>query len=157
MKRFTRYSLGALAGILAIPVLALAATPDLNVDEKGVGIHGYDPVAYFTVEKAVKGSSDITHAVNGVTYHFASTESRDLFAASPEKYAPQFGGFCAMGTAMGMKLDVDPEAWRVVDGKLYLNLNPEVQTRWLSDVPGHLRQAEAKWAEIRDIPAADLQ
>ena len=144
-------------GIFAIPALAAAASAGLNVDAQGVAIHGYDPVAYFTDGKAVKGSAQYSHKTGDATYHFASAKHRDQFAKAPAKYAPQFGGYCAMGTAMGKKLDVDPQAWRIVDGKLYLNLNKDVQKKWLSDVPGHLRQAGEKWAEIRDVPAAQLK
>lgn len=144
-------------GFLAIPTLANAATPDLNVDVQGVAIHGYDPVAYFTDGKPVKGSAKISHKSGDATYYFASAKHRDQFAKDPVKFTPQFGGYCAMGTAMGKKLDVDPQAWKIVDGKLYLNLNKDVQKKWLSDVPGHLKQAEAKWAEIKNVPAAQLK
>jgi YHS domain-containing protein len=155
MKRLAR-SLALAITILAVPMLVAAAPPELNLDAQGVAIHGYDPVAYFTDGKPVKGSARFSHKVGDATYHFASAGHRDRFAKDPAKYAPQFGGYCAMGTAMGKKLDVDPLAWRIVDGKLYLNLNKDVQKKWLSDVPGHLKQAEAKWAEIMSIPAADL-
>jgi YHS domain-containing protein len=156
MKRLAR-SLALAITILAVPTLAAAASPELNLDAPGVAIHGYGPVAYFTDGKPVKGSARFSHKVGDATYHFASTGHRDRFAKDPAKYAPQFGGYCAMGTAMGKKLDVDPLAWRIVDGKLYLNLNKDVQAKWLSDVPGHLKQAEAKWAEIKSVPAARLK
>ncbi len=159
MKRLFQ-SLALIVGlaILTIPTLAHAATPGLNVDAQGVAIHGYDPVAYFTDGKAVKGSAKFNYKAGDATYYyFASAKHRDQFAKDPAKYAPQFGGYCAMGTAMGKKLDVDPQAWKIVDGKLYLNLNKDVQKKWLSDVPGHLKQAETKWAEIKDVPTAQLK
>lgn len=154
MKRLIRTLVLAMA-ILAVP-LAMAAS-DLNLDANGVALHGYDPVAYFTDKKAVKGSSKFSHKAGDATYYFASAKHRDRFAKAPAKYVPQFGGYCAMGTAMGKKLDVDPQAWKIVGGKLYLNLNKDVQKKWLSDVPGHLGQADAKWAQIKDVPAAQLK
>ena len=150
-------SLALVLALLGVPLLATAAAPDLNLHARGVALQGYDPVAYFTDGKPVKGSAKFSHKRGDATYYFASAAHRDRFAQAPEKYAPQFGGYCAMGTAMGKKLDVDPQAWRIVDGKLYLNLNKDVQKKWLSDVPGHLRQAGEKWAEIRDVPAAQLK
>jgi YHS domain-containing protein len=155
MKRLAQ-PLAVAITILAFPLLA-AASPELNLDAQGVAIHGYDPVAYFADGKPVKGSAEFSHKVGDATYYFASARHRDRFAKAPEKYAPQFGGYCAMGTAMGKKLDVDPQAWRIVDGKLYLNLDKDVQKKWLSDVPGHLKQANAKWAEIREVPATQLK
>ncbi|MCI0510000.1 YHS domain-containing (seleno)protein [Chromohalobacter sp.] len=158
MKRLFQ-SLALIVGlaILTIPTLANAATPDLNVDAQGVAIRGYDPVAYFTDGKAVKGSAKFSYKAGDATYYLASAKHRDMFAKEPAKYTPQFGGYCAMGTAMGKKLDIDPQAWKIVDGKLYLNLNKDVQKKWLSDVPGHLKKADEKWAEIKDVPAAQLE
>jgi YHS domain-containing protein len=128
----------------------------LNADENGVMLHGYDPVAYFTQDDAVKGDPAITAEHDGVTYHFSSHETRDMFEAEPAKYVPAFGGFCAMGTAMGVKIDTNPELFRVVDNRLFLNVAEAPQQKWLSDVAGHIEQADEKWTEIRDLPAADL-
>jgi YHS domain-containing protein len=144
-----------LLAAFAFSATAYGASP-VNIDGKGVAIHGYDPVAYFTEGKALKGSPKHSHKAAGATYHFKSAKHREQFAKNPAKYTPQFGGYCAMGTAMGKKLDVDPEAWRIVDGKLYLNLNKDVQTKWLSDLPGHLKQANEKWPDIRDKDPASL-
>jgi len=155
-----RTALGlAAAGLLAAatpPVLAGSAKHALNADENGVMLHGYDPVAYFTQEAAVKGDAAITAEHDGVTYQFSSAENRDMFQAEPAKYVPAYGGYCAMGTAMGMKLDGNPELFRVVDDKLYLNVAEGPQKKWLSDVPGHIKQADAKWSEISNVPAAEL-
>ncbi len=126
------------------------STSVVNVDAKGVGIHGYDPVAYFNKAAPVKGDAKFHAKHAGVTYHFSSSQQRDLFVAQPDKYAPQYGGFCAMGVALGKKLDGDPEAWRVVDGKLYLNVNKDVQQKWLTDVPGNLQRAGDEWPKIKD-------
>ena len=143
----------------AAPLTALAgsgAPVDKNANADGVMLHGYDPVAYFTRDAAVEGDAAITASHDGVTYQFASVEHRDMFVADPAKYAPAYGGHCAMGAAMGLKLDVNPELFRVVDDTLYLNVHEQAQKRWLSDVPGHITKADANWAEIRDTPAAEL-
>lgn len=137
----------------AIPQLAMAydenSTSSVNVDAKGVGLKGFDPVAYFTAGSPTMGKSSIAAAHDGVTYYFASIENRDKFKADPAKYAPQYGGFCSMGVALEKKLDGDPQAWRVVDGKLYLNVNKDVQKKWLEDVPGNLKKAEMNWGSIK--------
>jgi YHS domain-containing protein len=120
----------------------------INVDKRGIGVQGHDPVAYFTVGKPTQGSAEFQAAHEGVVYRFASAANRDLFVANPAKYAPQYGGFCAMGAHMGKKFDGDPKAWHIADGKLYLNLNADVQAAWLKDVPGHNQSADAKWPGI---------
>lgn len=159
MTRRTALTLSA-AGLLvaATPLTVFAGSADnaLNADENGVMLHGYDPVAYFTQDAAVKGDAAITAEHGGVTYHFSSNETRDMFRAEPAKYVPAYGGYCAMGTAMGMKLDGNPELFRVVNDRLYLNVAEGPQKKWLSDIPGHIKQADAKWAEIRNVPAAEL-
>lgn len=142
---------GLLVATLLFASAAIGAAPiDQNAGANDVALHGYDPVTYFKAGKPKHGKAGITAVHDGVIYRFAAAANRDAFQRDPAKYAPQYGGFCAMGTAMGLKLDVDPQAWRVVDGKLYLNLNKEVQKKWLSDVPGHVKTANTKWPEIKD-------
>ena len=114
----------------------------LNVDKQGVAIKGFDPVAYFTQSAPIAGSEKFSTTYKGATYHFANAKNLDAFKANSEKFVPQYGGFCAMGVALGKKLDGDPQAWRVVDNKLYLNLNKDVQKKWLEDVPGNLKTAK---------------
>lgn len=122
----------------------------VNVDPKGVGLRGYDPVAYFTAGAPALGNSSFTAKHNGVTFHFASAANRTAFMADPAKYAPQFGGFCAMGVVLEKKLDGDPDAWHIADGKLYLNVNKDVQKKWLQDVSGNNKKAEQIWPSIRN-------
>ena len=139
------------------------AAQEVNIVD-GYAVHGYDVVAYFTQGKPTEGNDRYTADYDGATYRFASAANRDKFAADPAAYAPQYGGFCAFGTAMGRKFDGDPHAWRIVDGKLYLNLNKKIQKRWLTDVPGFIRGADHNWPLISDIadeqlasnPPADL-
>lgn len=128
----------------------------INLDAKGVALKGYDPVSYFTGSTPVHGKADITAQYDGATYNFASTTNRDKFNAAPEQYVPQYGGFCAMGVALGKKLDVDPMAYRVVDGKLYLNVSKDAQKRWLDDVPGNITNAEKGWPALKDKAPKDL-
>lgn len=145
------------AVLLFVSAGAGAAPIDLNADANDLALHGYDAVAYFKAGAPTRGKTNITAVHEGVIYRFASTANRDAFRQNPDRYVPQFGGFCAMGTAMGLKLDIDPQAWRVVDDKLYMNLNKDVQKKWLSDIPGHLSLANAKWPEIKDKDPKSLK
>ena len=140
--------------VVTIPSTALAydetSASAINVDTRGVALKGYDPVTYFGSGGPQQGKEQFTAQHDGATYHFISTASRDAFLANPGKYAPAFGGFCAMGVALEKKLDVDPQAWKVVDGKLYLNVNKDVQKRWLDNVPGNISQANSNWPKLKD-------
>src|SRR5688572_6266590 len=123
------------AGLLSITP-ALAQKADVYAD-RGGAIRGYDPVGYFTAGRPVKGSPQFSHQWRGATWHFASAENRDRFAAAPEKFAPQYGGYCAYGVAQGYAVSIDPAAWTIVDGKLYLNYSLSVRENWNKDVPGY--------------------
>jgi YHS domain-containing protein len=123
---------------------AAAQKPPVYSDNAGA-IRGYDPVAYFTDANPVEGSDKFTHTWKGATWRFASAENRDRFVAAPEKYAPQYGGYCAYGVAGGYTVSIDPAAWSVVDGKLYLNYSRGVQSDWNKDIPGYIRKADANW------------
>lgn len=139
-----------LAGVaLVIPLAALAAGP-VNVDARGVAVHGYDPVAYFEVGKPVKGSPEFSTAWRGATYWFSNATHLKTFLADPARYEPQYGGYCAYGVAQGVKPDIDPLAFAVVDGKLFLNLSPGVQKRWQADIPGHIQKATQNWPTLKD-------
>jgi YHS domain-containing protein len=142
-----RMGLCLLGMVLALPVLAQSSAA-LNVNGEGVAIKGYDPVAYFTMNKPVKGSPSFMAKHDGATYWFANTEDQQAFVAQPAKYVPQYGGYCAYGVAKGAKPDIDPAAFSVIDGKLYLNLNPDVQSRWLKDVPGYIKTADENWKSL---------
>lgn len=116
--------------------------------EDGLALKGADPVAYFTDSAYVQGDAAYSHEWNGATWHFASAENRDLFAGEPEKYAPQYGGYCAWAVSQGNTAAVDPEAWEIVDGKLYLNYNQKVKDRWAADIPGNIEKAEQNWPRV---------
>jgi hypothetical protein len=116
----------------------------------GVAIEGYDPVAYFTDSRAVKGSEAFAYDWLGATWLFATAEHRDLFLAQPVSYAPQYGGHCALGTAFGeTTANIDPEAWSIVDGKLYLQYSQGAREGWEQDRAKRIAAADQKWPEIK--------
>ena len=119
---------------------------------KDGAIKGYDPVAYFTEGKPVKGNPDLTLDWMGATWSFASPENKNLFEEDPGKYAPQYGGYCAYGVSKGGLYKIDPEAWTIVQGKLYLNYSLKIQSDWSVDIPGFIEKADAKWPELSKKP-----
>ena len=120
----------------------------------GVALRGYDPVAYFTDNKPEKGLAKYAYEYKGSKFLFTSAKNKQAFAANPDKYAPQFGGFCAFGTAHGVKVSTQPNAFAVVDGKLYLNYDTDVLQRWKEDVPGNIALGEKNWPEVAKAPLA---
>ena len=140
------HTLVLIAAILLSPA-ALAQKPPVFSDRDGA-IRGYDPLAYFDQKGPVKGSKQFSHPWRGATWYFASAENRDKFAAAPEKYAPQYGGYCAYGVAQGSAPAIDPAAWSVVDGRLYLNYSLGVRERWRKDIPGYIRKADENWPAV---------
>lgn len=139
----------AFAATLLMPGKALAAGPT-NLDGRGVAIHGHDPVAYFIDGKPMAGRAEHRATIGAATYWFASDANRQLFEADPTKYVPRYGGYCAYGVAQAAKPDIDPTAFRIVDGKLYLNLSPAVQKRWQQDIPGYIARANENWPSLKD-------
>ena len=126
---------------------ALAQKPQVFSDREGA-IRGRDPVAYFTQGGPVKGSKQFSQQWRGATWYFASAENRDKFAAAPEKYAPQYGGYCAYAVTQGYTADIDPAAWSLVNGKLYLNYSLTIRERWKRDIPGYIQKADANWPAV---------
>ena len=134
-----------------------AAAPSFADDHYDIpGLVGYDPVAYFTDGKPMRGSGYHVTAHEGVTYAFTSKEHQKMFEANPQKYLPAYGGYCAYGVAVGKKFVIDPEAWKIVDGVLYLNLDKDIQKKWEKDIPGYIKKAEANWPKIKDKVPGDL-
>ena len=117
-------------------------------EKEGSAIKGYDPVAYFTDKKPVKGSSAYKAEYLGSVFHFVSQANRDAFAASPNKYAPQYNGFCAFGAAGGYKAAIEPAAFTIVNEKLYLNYNQDVRKKWSADIPGFVAKADKNWPAV---------
>jgi YHS domain-containing protein len=116
----------------------------------GLAVHGFDVVAYFTKANPVQGDARFAVVHKEATYRFASQANLDAFKANPAKYEPAYGGYCAFGVSVGAKFDGDPRYWRIVDGRLYLNLDKDIQQSWLKDVPGAIKKAEANWPKLRD-------
>lgn len=143
-----RTLLGGIA-FSAVPLAAHAAPP-INTLKGGLfggrddtAILGYDTVAYHTEGRAVKGLDAHVHEWMGARWKFATKAHLDLFKAAPEKYAPQYGGYCAYGVSQGYLVKVEPDQFKVIDGKLYLNYDASVQRKWLEDPAGYIRRADA--------------
>ena len=142
-----------IALILAFASFNLWAGVDTSTDENGVILAGYDTVAYHTDGKPAKGKAEITAVYNDAIYRFANKQNRDLFIASPEKYAPAYGGFCALGAAFGKKFDVDGKAFEIIDGVLYVNKDKSIAKTWQKDIPGNLKKSEENWPSIANVAA----
>lgn len=143
----------SLSAIVAAPAAhagVKGSTSEINVDERGVALGGYDPVAYFDSGKPTRGLGTLSASYGGARYLFASAAHRRAFLANPRKYVPEFGGFCATGTAFGEKVDVDPETGKVVNGKLYLNNGPKALQIFNQDTPGIIGKAQANWPVVKD-------
>ena len=128
-------------------------TQEINTDSKGIAIKGYDPVAYFTMGKAVKGSNNISFSYEEAIYYFVNQEHRSLFMKNPENYLPQFGGYCAWAVKEGYIAPIDPEAWTIVDDRLFLNYSKSVKRRFVKDLQENIRKAYSNWPAL----LADLQ
>ena len=128
----------------------------IEVDDNGVILAGHDAVSYFTEDAAVLGYAGISTVYDGAIYHFSSEENRDTFKANPAKYAPQYGGFCAFGTSIGKKFDIDGKAFEVVDGKLYVQKNLQVLKSWSPEKAERIPAANGHWPKIKDIEASKL-
>ena len=148
-----------LAAALAAPVAAMATTfaAAPAVADKpaifapgGKAIRGYDPVAYFTQRKPVKGSAKYTYKWKGATWYFASAANLNRFKANPARWAPQYGGYCAYGVAQGYAVKIEVDQWAIVNGKLYLNYSPGVRDMWARDQRGNIARGEANWPGLRE-------
>jgi enamine deaminase RidA (YjgF/YER057c/UK114 family) len=140
----------ALAGLLCATVFA----PSARSEEPKLSISGYDPVAYFTEGKPVQGRSEFEYLWHKLRWHFANGEHRDLFAKNPDRYTPQYDGYCAMGVSAGEaghKDTVDPEAWTIVDGKLYLTHMPQAMDTWRQNPADYIKKADENWAAVKDL------
>jgi len=116
----------------------------------GKAIKGYDPVAFFTESKAVKGKDSLHYTWKGADWLFSNRQNLERFKAAPEKYAPQYGGYCAFGTAEGHKAPTEVETWTVLDDKLYFNYNMKVKETWVKDQPGYIKKADQNWPALKD-------
>ena len=128
----------------------------LTTKGPGLAVHGYDVVAYFEQGQPRVGPAKYSTVYNGATYRFSGKQNLDAFEAHPAKYVPQYGGYCAYGVAVGAKFDGDPRLWRIVNGKLYLNLNEDIQETWEKDIPGHIQEADRNWQSIASRTPEEL-
>jgi len=138
-------------------ITSAAAAERINTLEKkglfgyepnGIAIRGYDTVAYFTESKPVEGSDSFTTQWSGATWKFSSQDHLDLFLAEPEKYAPQYGGYCAYGVAQESLVKIEPEEWTIVEDKLYLNYNTKLNTEWKKDISGYISKADGLFDKL---------
>jgi YHS domain-containing protein len=142
------------AAAVAVSVLPLAAAQASEIfTTGGLAIRGYDPVAYHTENKPVKGAADFESVWKGAVWRFASAENKAKFDTDPEQYAPAYGGYCAYAVAYGSTAKTEPDAFSIVDGKLYLNFDKRIQSKWEADIPGFLKKSEQNWPGIE----ADLK
>jgi len=139
---------------LATSGVFMFSSPSFAADEiytgivPGVAIGGYDSVAYFTIGEATKGDKALTTSFKGAEWRFSSQENLDLFLADPEKYAPQYGGYCAYAASKGALAKGDPEAWTVYEDKLYLNFSKSVRALWKTDIPGNVAKADVNYPKL---------
>jgi YHS domain-containing protein len=124
-------------------------------ESEGLALRGYDPIAYFETKVPTPGKLEHSVEYRGSKFLFASAANREKFAANPEKYAPQYGGFCALGTANGYKVGTQPDAFKVVDGKLYFNYDRKVLELWSKDIPGYIAKANVNWPDVAKQPRKD--
>jgi YHS domain-containing protein len=158
MKRFSFVA----AAILTMSTAAFAG--EQYIDETGFAVSGYDVVAYRSLTQSpvgsaqpegIPGRADITAEYNGAKFAFSSEENRATFLADPAKYAPQYDGHCAYGVAKGGKVPGNPNLWRIVDDKLYLNITPNVVGFWEEDIPGNLTLSEGNWVSLDPQEASE--
>lgn len=159
LKKATLAALGLLAIAGATPAAAaweVNLSSGKTIQGYGLAVHGYDPVAYFTEGAPVLGSAKFSTVHEEATYRFANQENLDRFKRDPAKYVPEYGGYCAYGVSVGAKFDGDPHYWKIVDGRLYLNLNEDIQNTWQKDVPGNIAKAETVWTKIQHKAPSEL-
>ena len=145
-----------LSALLIWVGLVTSASAVSNIAYSITGVGGYDLVSYHVNKRPIRGNGHFVVVHDGVNYLFANEANKAAFERNPQKYLPAYGGYCAFGVSVGKKFVGDPEVWRVVDGRLYLNLDVNVQDQWLKDVPGRIKSADANWTKIKDKDPSEL-
>ena len=146
----------ACVGALILIGTAMAGEFAVNIDATGLALRGHDPVAYFSDGRATLGDPDKSATVDSAKYYFASAQNRLSFVTHPSKYTPAFGGFCALGVTDSLKVDGDPQAWRIVDNTLYINSSHQSLATWSQDTPGNIKKGNEIWPLIKEKDPADL-
>lgn len=149
----------AFVAAAANPALAayeVNTSPGFTAAGVPLALHGFDPVAYFTQKAPTHGKADFTAKHEGAAYYFSTEENLRAFKANPSKYVPAYGGYCAYGVSVGKKFDGDPRFWKIVDGKLFLNLNAEIASAFEADVDGAVKKANTRWPKIKSKAPSSL-
>lgn len=146
LQKVTHCMVMSFSFILLMTGFGGAASGKTPADD--LAIEGYDAIAYFKDGKALKGGESFAFSWHNKTWLFLTQENRDRFAAAPEKYAPQYDGYCAWAMAEARKAKTDPEVWKIVDGKLYLNCSQAAYEKWSRDIPGNIKKADANWLKL---------
>ena len=147
-KRCFLFGLLLVAGLVCSGMASVAEGKGRFHTRGGKALEGYDAVSYFTQGRAVRGNPSYKARWKGVEWLFSSAENRDKFLGSPERYAPQFGGYCAYGVAQGYTVRGDPQQWSVYGGRLYVNYNAGIKRQWEARKDGYIRQAKGKWPGV---------
>jgi YHS domain-containing protein len=139
----------AIAFSALVPLHASAANPEIFTGlVEGVAAGGYDAVSYFGADGPMEGKAEFATEWKGAKWQFATAANLAAFKADPERYAPQYGGYCAFAVSRGATAKGDPQVWTLVDGKLYLNLSSDVKKVWSTDIPGNVTKANANWPTV---------
>ncbi len=147
MKKFILFLILSVAGFSACADTEGMKT--VNTTAENVAVSGFDTIAYFTAQQAVEGNPQFSFIWNGAKWYFSSAENMEKFKAAPENYAPQFGGYCAFAVSKGYTADGDPNAWKIVDGKLYLNYNQKVKEMWEAEEQKRIEDGKKNWEEFK--------
>ncbi len=148
-RRHLLFTLATGAIASALPTASYAAQDPIYTGFlSSVAIDGHDPVAYFSQSKPVEGSVKFAYEWMGATWHFSSAKNLEAFKENPETFAPQYGGYCAWAVAQGDTASADPNAWKIVNNKLYLNYNSDIQRRWERDISGNIKRGDENWPHV---------
>ncbi len=146
----------SITGVAFAGVVDVSTSNGLTAAGGPLAIHGFDAVSYFTDGAPRRGLAEFSTLHNGAVYRFATRENLRTFVRDPERYAPSYGGFCAYGVSVGKKFDGDPEVFRIVDGRLFFNLNPAIKATWEKKLLANIDKAERQWPKIRSVPSDSL-
>lgn len=151
MKKFVLFVIVGIGIAVAVwfAINTTEGVKKINTTAENVAVKGFDTVAYFTERNAVPGNLQYEFVWNGAKWLFANAENLEKFKANPEAFAPQFGGYCSFAVSKGYTADSDPQAWKIVDGKLYLNYNPKVKELWEAEQEMRIREGEKNWREFQ--------
>jgi len=147
---FNRFIVAPILAFVLLAAPAFAKDPVYTGTFSNLAVSGYDPVAYFTEGKPVEGKSGFEYKWQGATWRFANEKNLEAFKANPTAYAPQYGGYCAWAVSQGYTASSDPQAWKIVGKKLYLNYSKDVQRQWQADEAGNIAKADKNWPKVLD-------